>query len=368
MSASKPDTFKGSFDEDVPAAMQDDVLTRIVEAAWAESDEGDLSIIDKHEINALNIEFTGSITIDGREHFFHIRDGNNNGTEILSWNQEAEIVHETPEPIVLVPSSNQIANVCGEISARDMLEEWDRARADDNALGIRLSNLPQAYAYDRHFAPGSGAASSHRAKANEFGYDLAPESDAVAARLKLIPHLWAIRLDGNYNRSNPLAALIHLDNARDADTNIGRSVKAISDRAFDEAAKSGPWDRLSQEHLTSMGEYGLTLSSPQEAVMERYQLLMQLYEYEDMSDFDASTLPDNPIAELFQRLDPSLVKSTKVNPDEEARRYIAHLCGKAARAHQWPDHEYMGERLAEFGKVLIVHKFEEPIEENEFQP
>ncbi|MEP4192212.1 MAG: hypothetical protein ABJN51_14095, partial [Sneathiella sp.] len=83
--------FAGDFDKDVPAAIQDEVLTRIVEAAWGYTEDKDISIIDVESSDVLNMEVTGTIMIDGVEHSFHIRDGNNNGTEIVAWNAELEI-------------------------------------------------------------------------------------------------------------------------------------------------------------------------------------------------------------------------------------------------------------------------------------
>lgn len=105
MTASKSEE---GFTRDVPAEAQEEVLQRIVELAWSgERSSGDgVEICSLDQINALNIDFNGTILIDGREHEFHIRDGNNAGTEILGWNEDGRFEldrNERPVPDLVGP-------------------------------------------------------------------------------------------------------------------------------------------------------------------------------------------------------------------------------------------------------------------------
>ena len=47
--------------------------------------------------------------------------------------------------------------------------------------------------------------------------------------------------------------------------------------------------------------------------------------------FDPETLPENPLAAMFKALDPSLVSSTRVNPEHEAGKMLDWLANGMAK-------------------------------------
>jgi hypothetical protein len=183
MSIKSDPEFVGDFDKDVPEHLHEDVLQRLVEAAWeVGSQDPDISIDDVAKSNALNIEFTGTILVDGIEHSFHIRDGNNAGTEILSWNGDAAIHREDPIVTTLVPQQGIIGDAIHRGHAARLLQDWDAALDPSTGTGASLSQLPGAAAYDAYFAPGTGASRSHHEKARAAGYEI--EEMAVATRIR----------------------------------------------------------------------------------------------------------------------------------------------------------------------------------------
>ena len=76
------DASELAFQRDVPARLQDDVMQRICEAAWGSTVEG-VTIIDSEQRDVLNVEASGTVMVEGVERWFHIRDGNNAGTELI---------------------------------------------------------------------------------------------------------------------------------------------------------------------------------------------------------------------------------------------------------------------------------------------
>ena len=53
-------------------------------------EDSEIEIIDVQHFDEMNIEFSGTIVLEGKRHCFHVRDGDRNGTEVISWNDEAD--------------------------------------------------------------------------------------------------------------------------------------------------------------------------------------------------------------------------------------------------------------------------------------
>lgn len=358
-----PPTFKGSFEEDVPAALQEDVITRIVEVAWDCTTDPDISIIDSERRNATNITFTGSIMIDGEAHYFHICDGDDNGTVIHAWNQDSDLTREAPDPYVLAPMPGRVMGVSGEIDAMDILERWDEAGRKDNPTGVRLADLPSKYAYDCFFgSPGQAKIFIDQAK--EHGFTIIRQSEAIEIKAALLPQIWTVAI-GDDAFEHDHQALELMEEATNPQTALGKEVAAALKSAFIKMAETGQWQHEPAEAAEALRPHGLCMVTRRAASLIRARHLAELYDFEDIPDFDRSLLPKNPIAELFQTLDPSLVKGTRVNPDLEARRLLSWTIGRAAISNERPDHEVLSDRLASYGKTLVVRPRPamEPVEE-----
>jgi hypothetical protein len=309
---SNPDQpFTKKFDTDVPAHLQDDILTRIVEAAWEHAEDPEINIIDCKMINALNIEFSGTVMIDGREHDFHMRDGNNNGTEIISWNEDTGVVHEPAPTYALVPTPGDIGDAIYRGRAREFLMGWEKDLDPHTERGRILSDLAEKRAYDGFFAPGSGAGHTHAKTAKNYGYTIEHYEDAVAARKKLLVEALCITPTGTWPRQTPQEARAVYEAWTDY-RKKGEIAAVIHDTA----------ERLSRskdmtpntEETARLKAMGFSFATRSEETRAWKTGLSGLYGLRDMEDFDPATLPEDPIKELMEILDPSLVHDKRVNP------------------------------------------------------
>lgn len=144
--------FFGDFGKDVPEDQQEDVLQRVVEAIWSEEGRYDGAvIIGMEELNVLNREAEGSIVIDGREHYFHVRDGDRAGTEILAWNSGEGLRPEPADPKALVPFQSRVSEALASGQARKFLEQWNADLTPGSERGDALHDLVSNAAYDAFF-------------------------------------------------------------------------------------------------------------------------------------------------------------------------------------------------------------------------
>lgn len=132
------------FDRDVPEHLREDVLQRICEAAWSGGGSGDISIIGLERLDALNMEFTGTVMIEGWEHWFHIRDGNGNGTEILGWNNDAAPgIDRQPRAVpALIPAPSLVEDAIFSGKAEKFLDQWNAGLDPATERGRALHDLP----------------------------------------------------------------------------------------------------------------------------------------------------------------------------------------------------------------------------------
>jgi hypothetical protein len=361
--------FFGDFEKDVAKNIQDEIMERIVEAAWEFSEDKDVTISDLDKRDALNIEFTGSIMIEGVEHCFHIRDGNNNGTEIISWNEDSAIEHEELDPRTLIPSRNAVSDAIYHERAESFLEAWEKDKSGDGVHGTALSSLPGSAGYDAFFAPGTGAAKTHHDKAAAFGYEIGCESEALPLKKDLIRSIFKILPDlssypDGLKGEKPSSILLDCASLNDASTEKGAAVREKMDAMVDRMASEGslyPTTEESEE-FRSLGV--IAQKRPYE-VFFRKALWSRMISFEEIEGFDPKDLPENPIAEMFKALDPDLVRSTKALPSRELAVLTENLISKMSRSdtNEVDEVWYRGAERVGF-RLIIDHHEPEPVSED----
>lgn len=327
-----------SFQTSVPAHLQDDVMQRICEAAWGSTIEG-VTIIDGEKWDALNVEASGTVLVEGVERWFHIRDGNNAGTELIGWEDRgAGIEREPREPQTLVPHPGMVDHAISQGRGAAFLEEWDSDLDPRSPRGAKLARLPAAAAYDAFFAPGTGASQAHHERAREAGYTIGEMGEAIRLRSRLIasfmtfaPH-WGSVMESCNSREDRCETLRLWDEALDRESTRGGRLGSLVDGLVARLAADPSPRRFptAEEHASFTAE-GYVICNVATARRFREELLRPLLSLEPIEGFDPARLPENPIAVLFQTLDPALVSSTRVNPDTEGARLLESVARRLAR-------------------------------------
>lgn len=325
--------FEQDFEKDVPKHLQDEILERIVETAWEFSEDPEISIADCEKRNVTNIEFSGTIMIEGQEHCFHMRDGDNNGTEILSWNEGIHFEHAPQIERVLVPKGREISDAIYEGRARQLLEKWERDLDPGTERGAVISKLAGAFAYDSFFAPGSGAARSHAVKAEDYSYEISEREVAQRIRKRLLIEALCLRPAGEWPCKTPEAARQVYENWTDYRQARGEIARVLSDTA-DRLSKKGGMLPSSDEGA-QMKALGFTFATRGEETAAWKVGLSGLYELSDIEGFDPKTLPEDPVKGLFHALDPALVVDKRVNPQREAANILDAITNNMARARRF---------------------------------
>lgn len=365
----------GDFDTDVPVEIQNDVMERIVEAAWGfGSSDPEISIDDCEKLNALNIEFTGTIMIKGVEHNFHIRDGNNNGTEIMAWNEDTAIHREPPHISALVPMGNGASNAIyeGAISAARFLREWDRDLDPSTERGAILAKLPGAASYDAFFAPGAGTGRHHYDRAEKYGYQIGDLEDAILIRKKLVIGALAFRPHGDWPRATQAETRqTYADwmTLKEKDGPAGDLIDKIATRLSKTKGLS-----LTAEESNDLRKTGFTECDRHQEMSAWFDGLSSLISMTPIKDFDLKTLPEDPVKSLFHTLDPSLVADKRVNPAREVVKTLEAAFSKMARERSIDLPEYVEPSLARIGVALEelgrldATEVEDPFEGNRSDP
>ena len=327
-------------------------MERMSEAAWG-NDVGGVSIIDSERRNMTNVEATGTIVVDGTEYWFHLRDGDVAGTELVGWDdQGVGIVREPYIPTTLVPHRNQVMSAIADGTAQAFLDRWDKDLDPSDERGRVLSRLPSSAAYDAFFAPGTGASLHHHKVAASHGYAIDDEPAAVALRRLLLDHLLAVappRRDVlNGDAASTLRAWMA---ASDPDTETGRRIEALRAGVVDRMA-SGKSRHPTHEERQSLLAFGYCYCSPRLRDDSRYFLVRSLLGLEPLAGFDRRALPESPFAEMLRILDPSLVRSTKVDQAAEGRGLLDSLAMNMARCGSLALPEIYANRAAALGYSL----------------
>lgn len=351
--------FSGDFGKDVPMALQDDTLQRIVEVAWGYSEDAEISIDDIEQLNALNIEITGTITIAGQEHSFHIKDGNNNGTEILSWNADVAIRRDVADPLSLIPMTSDVRAAVNYNRGEAFLEGWERDKSGTGDHGEALSKLPSAQAYDAFFAPGTGVGRHYRDKAAKFGYQIGHESDALAVRKTLIASVFkalpSVSRDATaLSEADPAELLASWAVLQDPDSKVGASIKGELTRMTERMSRDLKLEPTKGE-LEALAELGAVPARRGAEVALRGLLWSRMISFEPIEGFDRLDLPENPIAELFKVFDSEMVGCTKVIPEREIAHFSEALVSKMSRGELNAVDDAWFDAAARVGYRLVVN-------------
>lgn len=328
------------FEKDVPEHLRSETMERISEAAWGHPVEG-VTIIDSEKRNVTNVEATGTILINGVERWFHVRDGDMAGTELVGWENAGPadgIERHVPEKTTLVPLRGNVSDAISRGTAHAFLARWDLDLVATDERGAKLSKLPGSAAYDAFFSPNPAHARSHHAIAREHGYEIAGESEAVRMRRQLMGAILSFAPADNVTLRNGsdrvrLAEILRgWEEAADPDTEIGAAVKALMDEALDRMAAGSVSDRYpTVDETRRMKDLGYLFCDVRTERAVRYALVRPILSVEPIEGFDPETLPENPLAAMFKALDPSLVSSTRVNPEHEAGKMLDWLANGMAK-------------------------------------
>ncbi len=348
-----------TFETAIPAHLQEDLLQRIEECAWGFTTDPEIEITDVEKRNVLNIEYTGVVRLMGQEHRFHIRSGDAAGTEILSWNGDTEIDRDPGPVMILAPLHRRASEAICQGRAAELLRDWDEALDPNTETGRRLSRLFGAAAYDAFFAPGTGAPRSHHEAAREAGYEIQGAADATRIRRDLL--FAAHPIAPLITDQDPLEALRSWDAALDASTVIGHLVILRRAQILDETAMRGA-SAPNAEGAARMREVGFAFTSPGEALRLRVRLTRALLSLDPIDGFDPATLPENPVAALFNRLDPALAPDIRVRPELEAPKLLDAVAERMARDRSLALPDWAEGRAAELGFRVRIRAEPEPEE------
>jgi hypothetical protein len=352
-----------SFETAIPAPLQEDLLQRIEECAWGFTTDPEIEITDVEKRNVLNIEYTGVVQLMGQEHRFHIRSGDAVGTEILSWNGETDIDREPGPVTTLVPKRVRVSEAIYQGRAAELLREWGEALDPRTETGKRLSRLSAAAAYDAFFAPGTGAARSHHEAARDAGYEIEEAADATRIRRDLL--FAAHPIAPLITDQDPLEALRAWDAALNGSTVGGHRAMLLRLQLLSEVASRGGVAPNPAE-TGRMREAGFTFTSPREAYKLRARLARTLLSLEPVDGFDPVTLPENPVAVLFNRLDPGLAPDVRVNPELEGRKLLDATAERMARDRTLSLPDWAAEQAGRIG--FEIRNRAEPVRAPEDSP
>lgn len=169
-----------AFDRDVPEQRRDDVMTMLSEAAHDDGAHKCVTILDRDRLNAINVRVAGIVELDGKEFSFQLQDGDWNGTELLSWEDDKPFEYHTPTRWALQPDSALVDKALLDGNGPFLLAKWDAMlrRAE-------IAEIPGKYGYDRHFAPGVVSEKHWRDAAAKHRFEIVSQETADETRAKL---------------------------------------------------------------------------------------------------------------------------------------------------------------------------------------
>lgn len=152
--------------------------------------DGNVTLLDVHQEDTCNHVLTGTIDVDAQTWGFICEIGNWAGFRIIEWGDHEDIGYYKPpvvEPITLLPR----------------WEEWSEEsygfRVQTYARFLRRQDIIDklgAYAYDRHFQPGSYIEGRYREWAESVGGRLGLFSN-LPQRIQDDVREWHRRIDAN---------------------------------------------------------------------------------------------------------------------------------------------------------------------------
>ncbi len=172
-----------AFDADIPAAIRDDIMTAISEAAHlGEGTHGYVHILEQDRIDAINVRAEGVVTIEGKEYWFIVQDGNWNGTVLEGWVFSGKQNFE-PLPVpqwALAPRPDLVSDAIGSGNGPFLIAKWDALMSRPD-----VARIPGNYAYDRRVQPGLKIEQHYRDTAAQYGFVLTDAENAAEIRSRL---------------------------------------------------------------------------------------------------------------------------------------------------------------------------------------
>lgn len=173
----KQDPVWDAFCEVIDESDRDDVMLRMAESVGGWADYADVKIINRDRYDAINCHAEGVLTYRDTEYWFHMQDGNWNGTVLLGWENAGEQYQEhVPIQWALAPTSEAIARQ----PADRLLMLWDHFLTRPE-----VRDVPRKYAYDRRFQPGGQIENHYKSKVAKWGLRLVSQEEADEIRNQL---------------------------------------------------------------------------------------------------------------------------------------------------------------------------------------
>lgn len=169
-----------AFMRDVPEALRDDAMQMMSEATGQCCEHACVAIIDHERLDATNHRASGVIEIEGREYAFEMLDGDDQGTVLVSWNEDRPFVRSEPVIHTLQPTADLIEQAMRMGRGALLLVKWDAMLSRPEVARIATS-----YAYDRHFAPGVITDAHWTGAARTLGLVIVDAETAEATRRRL---------------------------------------------------------------------------------------------------------------------------------------------------------------------------------------
>ena len=101
-----------AFGRDIPEPIRDNAMTQMAEASGeGEGRHGNVYILEQTKHDAINVTVSGIFTLEDREFWFLLDNGNWNGTVLLGWEEAGQQQMTVNEPTqwTLVPSPSVIS-------------------------------------------------------------------------------------------------------------------------------------------------------------------------------------------------------------------------------------------------------------------
>ncbi len=170
-----------AFARDVPEHLREDAMTAMAEATGGYGKPDNVHLLDHDRIDAINCRAHGIITIEGREFVFQMQDGNWNGTELLSWDEDKPFERHEPTRWALQPKRQLIDEAVIGLKGPFLLLKWDAMLKNLP----RVAEIPGKYSYDRFVQPGIVSERHWKAEAAKHHFDIVTEDTAQETRALL---------------------------------------------------------------------------------------------------------------------------------------------------------------------------------------
>lgn len=176
------DEIWAAFCEVIDEKDRDDILTSMSEAAHDRRYESDVvKITNRTRHNAINVTVEGEVTYKEKSYYFHLEDGDWNGTVLRGWEDTGTEWEEYHAPeMAIMPQDHLIAQALNGDNPAFLLQKWElfEKRPD-------VAQLIRSYGYDSYFAPGVKTETHYRSKMDELKIQIVTKDEADQAKQRL---------------------------------------------------------------------------------------------------------------------------------------------------------------------------------------